>query len=441
MAAWSLSTRVAGAILAAILIGVIGVGVWWAVARSGDESTGPNPSPSPTESLEGVPGVPRADREFRVLEETYPSAWKALGLESETISADPWQVRGPDGSVLIVDSSETEGSRIGLSTPDGATTWLTDWLPTDVGQQWGAVAFSDPWLVYSDDAGSHDDGPITAPGVFLANIDSGDIVVLGERDYGAPYTPCEECGDWMFFTEAAIGTDAVYWTEGGPRDSFNDRPIRSFSFQGGEVETLLTGGVHFDDPSCVTTPGAEVRVSGAPEEAGENLDNRTYVWDLGPGSATLVSPPQGLDGGANNVSPSTCAGVEVKAWMTRLDGEPWDGTITKWSEDDPNVLLVAIDFVGSEGRARVRIDDDTALFSVTSRIDGWAVIELQAAEVPDDRFLLFDTDAWALYEIDAPEGSVLIRAEVSQGRMNAYVDTDLTQDWYSADTLLSAVLP
>jgi hypothetical protein len=394
-------------------------------------------------SSTSVPGVPDADIEFRPLLETYPSAWEALGLEPISTPADMWQPPLDDGSVLAVESRDGGGARVITVAPGGAASPLTDWLPTDRGQVWGAVAYSDPWLVYADDAGSHTDGPATAEGVFLGNTETGKITVLEVREYAAPREPCEECGDWLFFSEARLSATRIYRIERRPLGTIWDAIVTSQPLGGGDPTTLLTGDYHFDDPSCVTSAAAEVRLSGFPPGIGVSTDTPVTVWDLaGSREPVLVSPAGGMPGGANNVEPSTCAGVDVVGWWTRLNGEPLGDSIGKASEDDPNVLLSAIDFVGPGGRARLRFDDDFASFGVTSRIDGWAVIEYQATGSADQHFLLFDVQGWRLYEVDAPAGLSLARVVVSDGRLLAYVGSEPSGGgWFPADTLLSAALP
>jgi hypothetical protein len=442
------TARAVGASAAAVLVvGGIATGVW---ASAHSVPAGPTPTPSTTgrtstpsaTSITKIPGVPAADVEFRLLAETYPSVWDALGLQGVTVKMDFSDVAvEADGSVLFTETRAGGGARIGRREPGGAETPLTGWLSTDAGQQWQAVTASGTWLVYADNAGSHLDSPTTAPGIVLLDLTTGATDVVTTRKYSAPRAPCAECADWMYVTNAQIAGDRLYWIDTGPDQLISDRALRSIPLTGGASRVLLTGDYQFDDPSCVTTPGADVRVSGNSPGAENNADADREAWDIGgDGTVTLATPAGGLHGGAGNVRPSTCAGVDIAAWYTPLDGSPLPKSISG-SAGAPPTLLNAIDIIRPGSRARVRLDDDFGLPWVTSQVRGWVVIEQPRADPALPRFVLLDTQAWRMYEVTAPAGTAAPFVTVHGGRVWVYFDADLSQGTSNRDSVLSAALP
>lgn len=432
---------------ALVLLGGAATGTWAALDT---EPALPQPSPSASEPVgpvTDVPGVPNADVQFRPLIETYPSVWGVLGSTPMTVRVDDWRyITGPDGSLPFVEAREDGWSRISLRAGDGTETPLTDWLPTDRGQQWWPLAFDGRWLAYADEAGSHTDGPTTGPGIFLLNVETGETSVVAERAFSAPREPCDECGYSGYYTTAHIAGGRLYWIHSDiPGGSIYDQVLRSRALEGGTVVDHLTGDQRFADPSCVTTPGANVRVTGtgAQSESLETLP--TLAWDVGASSTTRVPPEEGLTAQGNQ-GPSACGRVQITSWLTPLDGRPLSAVGISGNPGDPPELLNAIDIFDAKTRARIRLDDDFGDLWVTSSINGWTVIRIPHPWVDD--FYLLDTTQWDLYAIDAPpahdgEGAWLVLyASVHDGRLWVEVDHDLSEaeDYLYRTAIVSVAL-
>jgi hypothetical protein len=290
--------------------------------------------------------------------------------------------------------------------------------------------------VYADDAGSHDNGPTTAPGILLLNTATGVTDVVATRSYSEPYSDCgADCGNSEFVTEAQIVGDWLYWIELAADASPFDGTLHLRLLAGGETADLLTGQYQFDDASCVTTSGADVRVSGyAPGDVA--LDTPRLTWDTSGDHLTPVTRVTGPDAGSGAITAQTCAGVDVVVWITPLDESTPNESIATDVNGRP-VLLNAIDFVRPEGRARVSNDDPLIGLSVESQIRGWAVVWPSSLSSEAQRFLLLDTDAWHLYEVTPPEGMVVTYARVSDGQLIAYLGVHATGE----HLVMSAPLP